>query len=66
MIDSSTMPAIRNIPPYSSVSRIRMVGRSQGYGGSGCLGSQVGFGGAAGGSGVVAMVLRSGIRSPAR
>ena len=30
MIDSSRMPAIRNIPPYSSVSRIRMVGRSQG------------------------------------
>lgn len=27
-----------------------MVGRSQGYGGSSCLGSQVGFGGAVGGA----------------
>jgi hypothetical protein len=30
-----------------------MVGRSQGNGGSGFLGSQVGFGGALGGAGVV-------------
>ena len=31
-----------------------MVGRSQGNGGSSCLGSQVGFGGAAGGAGAAA------------
>ncbi|GAA2690406.1 hypothetical protein GCM10009864_75650 [Streptomyces lunalinharesii] len=30
MSASSTTPAIRNIPPYSSVSRIRMVGRNHG------------------------------------
>jgi hypothetical protein len=44
MIDSSRMPAIRNMPPYRRVSRIRIVGRSRGLTGS--LGSQVGFGGA--------------------
>jgi hypothetical protein len=38
------------------VRRMRMVGRSQGNGGSALLGSQVGFGGAAGGAGVVATV----------
>lgn len=47
---------IRNMPPYSSVSLMRMVGRSQGNGGSGLLGSHVGFGGAWGGAGVVATV----------
>lgn len=53
-------PAVQQREPYPD-------GRAQpGVRGSGCLGSQVGFGGAAGGSGVVAMVLRSGIRSPAR
>lgn len=45
---------IRNMPPYSSVSRMRMVGRSHGKGGAGLLGSQVGFGGACGGAGVAA------------
>lgn len=55
MIDSSRMPAIRNMPPYSSVSRIRMVGRSQGYGDSCALGSQVGFGGAFMGAGEAAI-----------
>lgn len=55
MIDSSRMPAIRNIPPYSRVSLMRMVGRSQGNGGSGLRGSQVGFGGASGGAGAAAM-----------
>jgi hypothetical protein len=46
------MPAMRNMPPYSSVSRIRIVGRNQGYARAGSPGSQVGFGGAgAGGAG---------------
>lgn len=61
------MPAIRNIPPYRSVSRIRMVGRSQGEVGSCCLGSQVGFGGAVSGAEDVAIgSLRSGNRNRGR
>lgn len=60
------MPAIRNIPPYSSVRRIRMVGLSHGNGLSAWAGSQVGFGGADGGAGFEATRIRSGIRSPAR
>lgn len=60
------MPAIRNMPPYSSVRRIRMVGRSQGYGESCGFGSQVGFGGAFRGAGETGTALRSGIRSRGR
>ncbi len=58
------------MPPYSSVSRIRMVGRSQGKGRALTgLGSQVGMGGVTGG-GVGALDeagigVRSGSRNPA-
>src|SRR4051812_34247747 len=56
MIESSRMPAMRNMPPYSRVSRMRMVGRSQGKGGSTFApGFQVGFGGALGGAGAAAI-----------
>src|SRR5947209_8533579 len=53
MTSSSTTPAMRNIPPYSTVRRIRMVGRSHGPDDSAGRGSQVGLGGAAGGGGAV-------------
>ncbi|GFE24611.1 hypothetical protein Sliba_50640 [Streptomyces nigrescens] len=39
------------MPPYSSVSRIRMVGRSQGAGRRGGPGRAVGIGGRAAGAG---------------
>ncbi|OSY37232.1 hypothetical protein BG653_06537 [Streptomyces platensis] len=48
---SSTTPATRNMPPYSSVSRIRMVGRSHGGGRRRGSGSVGGAGGRRGGAG---------------